>query len=251
MAVSHSWLLATAYAATCALWWGLSHFIPLWRDAQRPQFAHPWREVGIVLLAVVGTLLLGQLWVRGIRLNISGRWEPVGESINQIIIFAPVIAVPILRRQGWASAWIRLDRIAVRLAIGLALALVALLLYSTLERGAVSWPDAVRGVFAPSRAHVAVQVLLEDGAIAILFVRLAAATGPRAAILIVAALFAAGHIPSMIASGNTAGELVALLRDAGLAVLVVGTAWRSADIAWVWPVHYALDMTQFLGRLPN
>lgn len=246
--MSHSWLLAIAYAATCAMWWGLSGLIPLWRDAQRPHFAHPWREVGIVLLALVGTLLLGQLWVRGIRLNMPGRWAPLGESINQIIIFAPVVGVPILRRQGLASAWIRVDRIAVRLAIGFALALVALLLYSTLERGAASWPDAVSGVFAPSRAHVAVQVLLEDVAIAILFVRLAAAMRPRPAILIVAALFAAAHIPSMIARGDTTAELAALLRDAGLAVLVVGTAWRSADIAWVWPVHYALDMTQFLGR---
>jgi hypothetical protein len=230
------------------MWWGLSRLLPLWPDAQRPQFAQPWREVGIVLLAVVGTLLLGQLWVRGIRLNMTGPWAPVGESINQIIIFAPVIAVPILRRQGWASAWIRLDRIAMRLVIGLLLALVALLLYSTLERGAASWPDAVREMFAPSRSHVAVQVLLEDVAIAILFVRVAAAMGPRGAILIVAALFAVAHIPSMIARGDTTAELVALLRDAGLAMLVVGTAWRSADIAWLWPVHYALDMTQFLGR---
>ena len=247
--MSHSWLLAIAYTATCAMWWGLSRLIPLWRDVQRPHFVHAWREVGIVLLTVVGTLLLGQLWVRGIRLHLTGPWAPVGESINQIIIFAPVIAVPILRRQGWASAWVRLDRIPVRLAIGLALALVALLLYSTMERGAASWADAVRGVFAPSRADVAVQVLLEDVAIAILFVRLAAAMRPRAAILIVAALFAAAHIPSMMARGDTTAELVALLRDAGLAVLVVGTAWRSADIAWVWPVHYALDMTQFLGRV--
>jgi len=30
-------------------------------------------------------------------------------------------------------------------------------------------------------------------------------------------------------------------------LIVLGTAWRSADIAWLWPVHYALDMTQFLG----
>ena len=246
--MNHSWLLATAYAAICAMWWGLSRLIPLWRDAQRPQFAQPWREVGIVLLAVVGTLLLGQLWVRGIRLNMTGPWAPVGESINQIIIFGPIIAVPILRRHGWASAWIRRDQIAIRLAIGLVLALVALLLFSTLEREAASWSDAVREVFAPSRAHLAVQVLLEDVAIAILFVRVAAAMGPRRAVMIVAALFAAAHIPSMITRGDTGAELVALLRDAGLAMLVVGTAWRSADIAWVWPVHYALDMTQFLGR---
>jgi hypothetical protein len=191
-------------------------------------------------------LLLGQLWVRGVRIELRSPWTPLAESVNQIIIFAPVIAIPIVRRHGWATAWIRPDRIAVRLAIGLGLALFALFLYSTLERGAPSWPAAIRGVFTPLRAHLAVQVLLEDLAIAILFVRMAAALGTRGAILTVAALFAAAHIPSMIARGDAAEDFVALLRDVGIGMLVIATAWRSADIAWVWPVHYALDMTQFL-----
>jgi len=143
-----------------------------------------------------------------------------------------------------------MDGILVRLAIGLGLALLALMLYSGLERGAPSWAETIRGVYRPAaaQAHLAVHVLLEDLAIAILFVRVAAAIGPRAAILSVAALFAAGHVPSMLASGAVAAECVGLLRDFGLAVLVLGTAWRGADIAWLWPVHYSLDMTQFLSR---
>jgi hypothetical protein len=28
-------------------------------------------------------------------------------------------------------------------------------------------------------------------------------------------------------------------------LVVLGTVWRSADVAWFWPVHFALDMTQF------
>ena len=43
-----------------------------------------------------------------------------------------------------------------------------------------------------------VQVLLEDLAIAILFVRLSSAVGSRAATVLVACLFAAGHIPAMV-----------------------------------------------------
>lgn len=204
--------------------------------------------MGIVLLAVLGVILLGQLWARGIRLEAQGTWAPLVEAINQLIIFAPVVAVPIIRRQGWASAWIRPDWLIARLAIGISLALFALLLYSTLEQGAPPWPETIRRVYTPARFHLAVQVLLEDLAIAILFVRLAAAAGTRAAILGVAALFAVAHVPSMIASGEPAAEFVGLLRDVGLGILVLGTAWRSADIAWLWPVHYALDMTQFLSR---
>ena len=46
---------------------------------------------------------------------------------------------------------------------------------------------------------------------------------------------------------SVASEFIGLLRDFGLGVLVLSTVQRSADIAWVWPVHYALDMTQFLA----
>ncbi|MCI0589269.1 MAG: hypothetical protein L0323_20835 [Planctomycetes bacterium] len=248
--MTHSLVLALAYASVCALWWGVHRLVPLWRDPERPRFPHPWKEVAIALLAVVGVVLLGQLWVRGIRFPARGAWIPLVESLNQFLIFSPILAVPCLRRQGWASAWVQRPALGARLALGLGLAILAVSLYSALERGAPDWGETMRGVFTPARAHLAVQVLLEDLAIAILFVRVSAATGPRVAILAVAALFAAAHIPSMLARGATIQEVAGLLRDLGLGVLVLGTAWRSADVAWVWPVHYSLDMTQFLSR-PN
>lgn len=244
----HTWFLVIAYAAACSGWWVLRRALPLWPETARPRFTHPWREVAIVLLAAVGVLGLGQLWVHGIRLPGRGTAMPLVESVNQIIIFAPILAVPLLRRHGWASAWIRLDSLFARLAVGVGLSLFTLLLYSTLNSGALPWLESIKSVYAPTRAHLAVQVLLEDVAIAILFVRLAAALGSRGAILGVAALFAASHIPTMVARGELAGELPGLLRDFGLGVLVLGTVWRSADIAWFWPIHYSLDMTQFLSR---
>lgn len=193
-------------------------------------------------------MLLGQVWVRGIRFEGQGAWRPLIESLNQIIIFAPVVAVPVFRRQGWPSAWVQPQGIFWRLAIGLGLSFFALALYSALERDAPSWPEAIADVYSAARTHLAVQVLLEDLAIAILFVRLAAALGARAAILGVAALFAAAHVPSMLARGQSGAELLGLLRDFGLGVLVLSTMWRGADIVWLWPVHYSLDMTQFLSR---
>ena len=222
-----------------------SRVLPLWRNPVRPTFAKPWREVLFVLLGVVGTLLLGQLWSRGIRLDTENSFT---ESINQIIIFAPILLVPILRRDGWASAWIRWDRIWLRVFIGLVIAWIVLFMFTRLEAGAESFGTAVHTTYVPWKAHVAVQVLLEDIAIAILFVRLAAAIGPRKTIIAVALLFAAAHIPAMISQGASAAELAGLLRDFGLGLIVLGTAWRSADIMWLWPIHFTLDMTQFLGN---
>jgi hypothetical protein len=245
--MTHSLLLAIAYATACASWWATNRVVPLWRNPKRPTFAHPWREVGFVLLGVVGTLALGQAWSAGIKLELAGSMNTLAESINQVVIFAPIMAVPILRRNGWASAWIQWHAFLLRLTIGVVLALVVLFLFSSLEAGAPSYGDTLRGVFAPTRVHLAVQVLLEDLAIAILLVRLSAAVKPQKAIVGVALLFAAAHVPAMLAQGVALSELAGLARDFGLGVLVLGTAWRSADIAWLWPVHFALDMTQFLG----
>ncbi len=243
--MSHSLFLAVGYAVACALWWALSRVVPLWRNPPRPTFAKPWREVLFVLLGVVGTLLLGQLWSRGIRLDSE---NSLTESINQIVIFAPILLVPILRRDGWASAWIQWHKIWLRVLIGMAISWVVLFSFTRLEAGSPSFGVAFHTTFAPWNTHIAVQVLLEDIAIAILFVRLAAAVGHRKAIVGVALLFAVAHIPAMISQGASASELTGLLRDFGLGLIVLGTAWRSADIAWLWPIHFTLDMTQFLGN---
>ena len=248
--MTHTWLLVLAYATSCALWWVLNRVLPLWPPVAAPQFRHPWRELGLALLAGVGVLLLGQLWQRGIRLEAPGWLGVVAESLNQIIIFLPVIAVPILRRHDLRSAWVRPDHLPVRIAVGLGLALVALLLYSSLERGAPGYVETLRNVYSPTRVHFAVQVLLEDIAIAVVFVRMARAVGAKGAIFGVAALFAAAHLPAIITRGGAPAEMIGLVRDFGLGVLVLGTVRRSADIAWFWPVHYSLDMTQFLNDSP-
>ena len=246
--MSHSLFLAVGYAVACGLWWATSRVVSLWRNPARPAFAHPWRDVLLVLLGVVVTLLLGQAWSAGIKLEFAGSMNTLAESINQIVIFAPIWAVPLLRRDGWASAWIQWRAFPLRLAVGVVLAMVVLFLFSSLEAGAPSYGDTLRGVFAPARAHLAVQVLLEDVAIAILFVRVAAAVGHRKAVVGVALLFAAAHIPALLAQGAAPSELIGLVRDFGLGIVVLGTALRSADIAWLWPVHFALDMTQFVSR---
>jgi hypothetical protein len=192
--------------------------------------------------------MLGQLWSRGIRLSASGAWQTIAESVNQLLIFCPVVLLPIIRKQSLASAWIQRSRLWARLAIGVGLALIALLVFSALEDGGLSYWDTIKAVFRPANAHLAVQVLLEDLAIAVVFVRVAAALHLRWAILLVAALFAVGHLPALLASGASTAEILGLVRDFGLGVLVIGTLWRGADISWFWPVHFALDMTQFLTQ---
>jgi hypothetical protein len=61
--MSHTLTLVIAYATICAVWWGLSRGVPLWRQVDRPTFSRPWIEVGLALAAVVMVLLLGQVWL--------------------------------------------------------------------------------------------------------------------------------------------------------------------------------------------
>lgn len=89
------------------------------------------------------------------------------------------------------------------------------------------------------------QVLLEDIAIAILFVRFRSVLGLRIVIVLVAVLFAAGHIPSLVAEEAIFNELLSLILDAGLGVVVLLVVQRSADIWWFWCVHFAMDMMQY------
>jgi hypothetical protein len=243
--------LALGYGIAIAGWAALLIAWPgLW-PKQPLSFERPWREVLWAFAGVLGVILVGQAYVAGFRLRGTGGLRVVAESVNQLVIFAPMLAIPILRGHDLTTAWIRRDRIWLRLAIGTALSIAAVGVFTALH-GPTRWPAAVAEIYRPRNAHIAVQVLLEDIAIAILVVRLAAALGKGRAVALAGILFAAGHVPTMIAVGVSVAELAALLRDAALAIAVISLAIRAADVWVLWPMHFAMDMMQYVtsGRTP-
>jgi hypothetical protein len=238
--------LVVAYLVALGGWLLASLLLPkVWPGGTAPDIAKPWREFGFALLGAIGILMMGQLWTRGIRLPEQGALGPVLASINQLLIFAPILLVVILRRQSWTSAWLPRPRILWRLLIGVVLAALALTVYSLLRKGAPAPWVLLGRIWRYEHSDNMVQVFLEDVTIAILFVRLAAAIGKRWATVVVACLFAAGHIPVMISNGGTWIEAAGLLRDAALGVAVILVLQRSRDVVWFWCIHYCLDMTQF------
>src|SRR5262249_48335812 len=133
----------------------------------------------------------------------------------------------------------------VRLAAGLALALLAVRVFTAVRSGSAPFAAVLARVYHPGNVSLLVQVFLGDLTIAALFVRLGAALGEWPSLGLVAALFAAGHVPALLADGVATSELASLALDAGLGLLVLGTLRRSADLWWFWCVHYALDMMQY------
>jgi hypothetical protein len=240
--------LVVAYCAGLGGWLVASRLLPhVWpRDPIEP-FAHPWREFGIALVGAVGVVAMGQLWIRGIRLPEQGPLRPVLGALNQVLIFAPVLLVVAVRRQSWTTAWLPRPRIATRLLVGFVLASLAVAAYSLSRADAdAPWVLSSR-IWRYEHLDKMAQVFLEDLTVAILFVRLAGALGSRRATVIVAVLFAAGHIPTMVSQGATWLELGGLLGDVGLGVAAILVLQRSRDVVWFWCIHFCLDMTQFAG----
>lgn len=244
----HYAALLFAYSVALLAMFVIARRAPRWWPAPgAPAFAHPWRELGWALLAAVAVVALGMLYSRGWLLPATSTRRPALDAINQLVIYAPFPLLVVLRRQSPESAWLPRRGIAVRVAIGLALALAALGAYALARTGIAAWPRLVAETYAPDHVSHFVQVLLEDVSIAILFVRLRGALGARLSLVLVALLFAAAHVPGMLASGAGGGALWHLVGDVGLGVLALALLQHLEDVWWFWMVHFALDMTQFFA----
>lgn len=238
--------LVIAYLLGLGGWLVANRLWPrIWPTEPVEDFARRWMEFGIALAGGIGILAMGQLWSRGIRLPEQGSFGPILGSVNQILIFAPILLVLICRRQSWTTAWLPRSRIAMRLLVGFVLATTAVTGYSLLREGADAPWIMLSRIWRCENLDKMVQVFLEDLTIAILFVRLASSIGVRWATIIVACLFAAAHIPTMLSGGATLLELTYLLRDAGIGIAVILVLQRSHDVLWFWCIHFCLDMTQF------
>jgi hypothetical protein len=235
-----------AYFIGLGGWLAAARLLPeLWPRQQSESFQRPWKEVGIALLGAIGIIGMGQLWGIGIRLPEEGTLGPLLASINQVIIFAPILLMIVIRRHPLTSAWLPRKGIFKRLLVGIVLAGLAIVTYSLLRENAdAPWLIWSR-IWRYENIDLMVQVFLEDLTIAILFVRFAGAIGNGWASFVVACLFAAGHIPAMLSQGDKWLELIGLFRDAGLGVAVILILQRSRDVIWFWCIHFCLDMTQF------
>lgn len=251
MQISHYHALLIGYGISLIGWLLAVRIFPsLWPQREALSFSQPWMEVLWAVVSVIGVLLVGQLYSRGWLLPDAGSFETLIEACNQILIFSPILILLAVRRHPLSSAWLPLDKVWARLAIGLTLALIAILFFTLARTGSDSWLMVLPSVYHPKNFGLIVQVLLEDITIAVLFIRFRAVLGLQVVIPLVAVLFAAGHVPALLVTGATLSGLSSLILDAGLGIAILFIVQRSADIWWFWCVHFAMDMMQF-HTVPN
>ncbi|HEX9895990.1 MAG TPA: hypothetical protein VGA78_18810 [Gemmatimonadales bacterium] len=238
--------LAAGYAAALLGWLLLSRAVPLlWPHRDAPHFARPGRELSWAVMGIAGTLLLGFLYVRGMLLPGSFDGFALIDVVNQLIVFAPILLVPVFRRHPLGTLWLPTDRIYIRIATGVLLALLALSTFVLLYAESPPWIEVMQSVYHHSNLPFLLQVLLEDVAAAILAVRIAGVLGPRAAPLLAAVILAASHLTASAALGGAGAVLEGAVLDVVLGAAVVAVVQRSADVWWFWAVHFAMDMTQY------
>jgi hypothetical protein len=236
--------LLAGYVAAAGAFWVLFLAIPgFMRSRQTVEIGRPWLELAALVAGVAGVIGVGQLYQRHMLLPEQGE---LFQSLNQILIFAPALAVLAFLRPFWPKNYLPLDRAFSGLGLGVVLSLLALTTFVAASRGIAQWPSAAAQVFAFGSISIAVQVLMEDILIAATAARLVAATNAWVAIGLTAALFAAGHIPAMLAEGASLTDLGTLVLDTGLGVIVIGAVIASRNVWWIVPVHAVMDLTQFL-----
>jgi len=254
--IEHYYALFAGYGALVAATLALNHLFgrskqsrAIWPATGRPDLKRPWTDLGLVFLAVIAVIGVGQLYTAGYLLPTSGELGPWAEAVNQLLIFSPIPLLILLRRQPLSTALLPVKRLPARVAAGVGLALLAGVAYSAVARDFSLIPGAVADEAAAGRlpAH-AVQVFMEDLAIAALLVRLAAAVRSEwAAGALVAVLFAASHVPAMLSDGGglAAGDVLRLALDVGIGLIVMVGLLKSRDLLWLYPTHLLLDVAQF------
>lgn len=243
--------LTGGYTIALLGWWLIDRWKPgLWNPAPEYRFIHPWWETLWAFLAALATIAIGQLYTGGMLLPKGSIVNPVlTEALNQAIIFSPFIALPIVRHQPFSTAWLPSRNLPQRLVIGFILAIAAICVFVLIRQPSDTIGTILGNVYHPKNSGYAIQIFLEDIAIAIVFVRFRSAVGSKWFLIVlitVAFLFSASHYPAKLGQGlsfMTATRDVII--DGALVSAVIYVLQRSKDVVWFWFIHFAMDMMQF------
>ncbi len=164
-------------------------------------------------------------------------------NLNTLLIFSPLFAVAAVCRHGLASMFLSARGLPLKLAVGLALALLGLAVFLGLRGELHRAPDVLAGAVAPRALAHALPVFLEGVALAFLYVRLRWALRSVAALLLPCVLFAAAHVPRGIDEGQALGEIAAFFAlNVLLPLPILWVVVRSRDVIWIGVVHFVLDV---------
>lgn len=233
--------VAAAYgAALIGWWWIASRWPQVWPAEADAETRRPWLDLGVCVAVMLAILGMGQLYRVDWLLPKRGLWN---YTINQALIYAPLFAALLARRQSGSTVWLTRHNLGRKVGIGLALGFLAVVVFLALRGDLGQLPDEVARAVTPNSLAHFFPVFMEGVAVAFIFIRLRWAVGALWATVGPALLFAAAHVPRGIESGSTFAEIAAFFVFNTLIVIVIlQVLRRSRDVIWLGLVHFLMDV---------
>jgi hypothetical protein len=222
----------------------------LWPDGSFSERPGGW-PLSRVLLLMAAVVVIGQMSQAGWLIPSGTGHRVLARLANQLLIFSPVFLAAMFAGRGGTTfarrvAFMPTDRVPTRLGWGLIAAAIALTVHQAIAGRFTRLPGTILALLDPGRSSHALQILGEDLGIGILLASTLTRLRPGVAIVSTGLLFAAGHVPAMLAGSEPLRELARLVADGALAAGMVAVLFRLRDVWSIWPVHVAMDLTQFL-----
>jgi len=237
--------VAAAYLTACALWLAYDRRFKLCQsEPPLGESDHPYWDLLFTVVAGAGIFLLGAAYRAGWLLptgdTAAGR---IGWLVDNAIIYSPIAAVLVIRRQSSRTLFLSATRLPEKILLGLALGVVAIVVYSALRGELPLVPGYLASTVDVDKLVNFVPVFLEGVALAFAFVRLRWAVGVTAAIAIPSILFAAAHVPGAIEAERGPSYIAIFFAfNTVLPAAILWTVGRSRDVVWIGLAHYLMDI---------
>ena len=215
-----------------------------WHALEPIRLERPGREVLWALAAVV--LLVGISVATDNFLRPWKRDPSFGRLVyfgQLLLVYSPIFAMLLWRRQGLKTCFLRVDKLPVKILLGLGVALVASFIFLLVRGRAGAFPEFLT-TLGKGGVVAMLQTFMEGFAIGFLLYRVGAWIGIGWSSIVVAFLFMAAHIPNYTSGTfqlSLPVALLAALAHAGIAVLVMVGVWKSQDIIVVGVLHWFIN----------
>ena len=237
--------LGVAYLAGCGTWLVFERFGRWWPQVSEAETGRKWLDFILVFVVTFFVLGLGQLWRAGLLLPRGGEGlaRDIYWTINNLIIYSPVFATLIYRKQGLNSIYLAIDGLWVKLAVGAIIGWFSVFVFLALRGQLSLFPLVASQAFVMRSFVNFLPVFLEGIALAFAVVRLRWVFGSRVAVIAPSLLFALAHVPGSLESGTGLAAIAAFfVFNTTLVAIMLLVIMKSKDVIWLGLVHYLMDV---------
>lgn len=234
--------IITAYGAIAVLAWLAVLLYPrLIPAAGEYHVDNRWREA--VLFAAAVAISFALSFLRSGDLLLPGG-NPLVIAANQLLVLVPVL-IFIVTRKNRAALLIPQKHVLRSLAVGLGLAILALLAYFSSTNSWDELPLYLETLATGEALRIVLVNTLRCLTVAAFLALVANGWSIRVALGLAALAIAATQIPSLLESGIDAEWLGVLITHVLLVLGLLSAIHATRNIVWFWPVLILLNLLQF------